>query len=76
MIVNLSYGLQVYINQMHNMSPDTLTYLGWVPDLKSWNEDGENERGVLVHGTLISNEEDKGDDEGDHLGVAELPQQS
>jgi len=60
-------------NQMHNMSPDTL---GWVPELKCWNEDGENEHGVLVHGTLISNEEDEGEDEGDHLGVAELPQQS
>lgn len=63
-------------NQMHNMSPDTLTYLVWVPDLpelgsgpgvldlECWNEDGENERGVLVHGTLISDEEDEGEDEG------------
>jgi len=59
---------------MHNMSPDTLTYKSWV--LECWNEDGENERGVLVHGAVISDEEDEGEDEGDHLGVAELPQQS
>ena len=49
------------------------TDLDWVLDLQCWNEDGEDECGILVHGAVISDEEDEGEDEGDHLGVAELP---
>jgi len=60
-------------NQMHNMSPDTLAYLNWVLDLQCWNGDGEDECGILMHGRLISNEEDEGEDEGIILGLWNSP---
>ena len=49
------------------------TYLDWILDLQCWDEDGEDECGVFVHGAVLGDEENEGEDERDHLRVAELP---